>query len=497
LLWPAYGTFAPLHLADPTRDHSEKHHMVDHLVFPAWLGVRSLYILILWSIALTSPDCMPLLPAFFSVQDLKDPTQVQRLIAWCWVVSGCVAAGLFPLLGLYMHSKRQFWVDEDWKRLMQHETHNDPYEIASDIHSVPVLYKEWSEQEKRLDHGTVEDTPLDKLAALDFFGFWQDVRSGKVYEESGLPDVVHLFTDLFSHRQRRQSKRRVNPADHRHADRMDRLDPRARDPYPMHQYGDPMERGSGGYRQVPTRDDRRDERYWQTQLPGDRANPGTRTEPATRGGRGEGTEGYNELPHLIPHEVKKDSELRLQVPMEDLLDPLMNSLDVFFANEFLKYLNARIDHEHGHALVVSKIFKDALGEEAKQDQVMVKKIQGRPGVLCVLAADSGGSAGSDFGELARTRNGDWLLMHRGLPVVVFELGDLRDRNFTAFPVLASRGNVSLDRKRYLAQAGCGLHGLGHNWNFRAVPGTDAVLLISCMLALALLIHESELGRNHY
>eukprot|EP00930_Biecheleria_cincta_P042884 TRINITY_DN2950_c0_g1_i3.p1 TRINITY_DN2950_c0_g1~~TRINITY_DN2950_c0_g1_i3.p1 ORF type:complete len:1136 (+),score=201.88 TRINITY_DN2950_c0_g1_i3:64-3471(+) len=495
LLWPAYSTFAPLHLADPTRDHSEKHHRVDHLVFPAWLGVRSLYILILWSIALTSSDCVPLLPEFFSVRDLKDPTQVQRLIAWCWVLSGCVAAGLFPLLGLYMHSKRQFWVDEDWNRLMQHETGNDHYEIASDINSIPVLYPEWSQEEKRLDRGHVEDTPLDKLAALDFFSLWQDVRSGKIYEESGLPDVVHLFTGLFSYRMRWQSKQRVLPVDYRrHEDRMDRLDPRARDPYAMHHHGDPMERGFGGYRQVPTRDDRRDdrrdERYWQTQLPGDMAM----TEPATRA---RSKEGYNELPPLIPHEVKKDSELRLQVPMDDLLDPLVNSLDVFFAHEFVKYLNARIDHEYEHALVVSKLFQDALGEEARREpQVMVKKIQGRPGVLGVLAADPG-SSGADFGELARTRNGDFLLMHGGLPVVVFELGDIRDRNFTAFPVLAGQGNVSVDRKRYLAQAGCGLHGLGHNWNFRAVPGTDAVLLISCMLAIALLIHESELGRNHY
>ncbi|CAE8663365.1 unnamed protein product, partial [Polarella glacialis] len=54
---------------------------------------------------------------------------------------------------------------------------------------------------------------------------------------------------------------------------------------------------------------------------------------------------HRELPPLIAMHVRKDAALNLQVPLASLCDPLMTSLDVYFAElvngVHMKFLNAR------------------------------------------------------------------------------------------------------------------------------------------------------------
>eukprot|EP00913_Durusdinium_trenchii_P003379 g3128.t1 len=151
VLWPIYGTFAPLHLADPTCDHNEEEAMLDSLMLPAWCCLRCLYIFILWIWTLFNSQNFPKFPHFWSLQDLNDPRQWQLLIAWCWVISGALAAVAFPALCLRAHRRREKWADMDWKRFVRHE--EDPWRTVQDVITMPSMYnfREYEGEARKLE----------------------------------------------------------------------------------------------------------------------------------------------------------------------------------------------------------------------------------------------------------------------------------------------------------------------------------------------------------
>jgi len=465
LLWPAFSTFAPLRLADPTRDHSERQQAnVDHLVFPAWCGVRGLYILILWSMVLFNPDCIPFLPELTSVHDLKEPKQLQRLLAWILVGPSVLAAVLFPFLAVIMHSKRQTWAAEDWEHLARHEVNT--WETATDILNIPDMYPEWSREEERDDYtlAHLDEKPLDKLAALDLPGFWSDLRSGRVYEESGGSGLFHMLQNL----------RAVKPpSSARNRDRQLQLG--GKDPRYQPISTDDRQPGIGSLR--PPLDSR--------SLPRDSRGSSSKEVKTRR------------LPHLVREEVLEDAERKLQVPIYDLF---ADRLDVYFAQYLggmhVKYLHVRCDPDFGVVVSTFASQDGAVGAEGElKHQVMVQRMLGQDGVLRIQAH---GGGGTEFGVLQPTVRGDFILKHSGLPVAVYEVGQTTDRLFSVFPVLeGNHHRLEIERKRPLAEAGIGLFGLGSDyWNFRSLAGQDAVLHISCMLAIVLLQNEADLGHFH-
>ena len=184
VLWPIYGTFAPLHLADPTRDHNEEEAGLDGLMLPAWCGLRTLYIFILWVWTLLNSQNFPKFPAFWSLDNLVDPRQYQLLIAWCWVVAGACAAMAFPALSVRVHRRREKWAMMDWKRFVRNE--EDPWRTVQDIITMPAMWnlRNYDNEAGEEHLGTLEKQ-LDSLED-DVLAVVQDFWSGGGWETDHL-----------------------------------------------------------------------------------------------------------------------------------------------------------------------------------------------------------------------------------------------------------------------------------------------------------------------
>ncbi|CAJ1429676.1 unnamed protein product [Effrenium voratum] len=176
LLWPIYSTFVPLHLADPTRDHNEEEAVLDHLMLPAWCGLRTLYILILWVWACFNSESFPELPEFLSWNELKDPRQWQLLLAWCWVVAGALAALLFPILAVRVHSNRERWAEKDWKAFVRHQV--DAWQTVQEVSTTPAMYNLRDYEDE-----AVEGDPIDDD---DVLGLVHGFCSGQAMEKHHL-----------------------------------------------------------------------------------------------------------------------------------------------------------------------------------------------------------------------------------------------------------------------------------------------------------------------
>eukprot|EP00435_Cladocopium_sp_Y103_P061146 s257_g22.t1 len=194
LLWPIYGSFAPLHLADwghrplnvqrwvkntceascpsqdPTRDHNEEEAGLDSLMLPAWCGLRTLFIVILWTWTLLNSQNFPKFPAFWSLDNLVDPRQYQLLIAWCWVIAGACAAMAFPAVSVRVHRRSSLFSGKGETNFSQWvQLHGKEWQLRHSIYTKnQILVKELQSS----DPDVVYDTtgPFADLDMAEFTG---------------------------------------------------------------------------------------------------------------------------------------------------------------------------------------------------------------------------------------------------------------------------------------------------------------------------------------
>lgn len=197
LLWPIYGSFAPLHLADPTRDHNEEEAGLDSLMLPAWCGLRTLFIVILWTWTILNSQNFPKFPAFWSLENLVDPRQYQLLIAWCWVIAGACAAMAFPAVSVRVHRRREKWAVADWKRFVRNE--EDPWRTVQDVITMPAM---WNLRNYDSEAGEEHLHTLEQQLDLedDVLAVVQDFWSGGGWEtDTLLPHQVRKQQKVSHH----------------------------------------------------------------------------------------------------------------------------------------------------------------------------------------------------------------------------------------------------------------------------------------------------------
>jgi len=425
-LWPIYYTFTPLHLADPTRDHNEEEAVLDHLMLPAWSGLRLLYIVILWIGVCFNSQCWPGFPEFLAWSDLRDPQRWQLVMAWCWFFSGGLAAVVFPILAVRVHYKRELWADEDWKEFVKHQV--GAWQTVSDVLSIPALYnfRGWDLQE-------IEAINPDEDVISFLKGLASDI--GDTSEQ------LHLLAELDPQKK----------AGLRHLQASASKAPAAAQAPPSK-----SKASSSAPRKV---------------------------DPASSS-----TENSKEVQQVLDlkmpsmYKAKLDAAVVLNVEMSDIFGE-----DIFTIDTSL---------EDGTKHGVGELKDGGLVFSIWQDQELNEKVRVRRKLRGQSTFEVCYPAGEVFAELHLTQRHDFLLKHQGRGLFVFWIDSGRfrhQRRIVANPLVTDPKNQAagpqVKQDICLAEGGKDL--FSGQWRFRAFPGVDALMMVSCMLCIAVHHNESD------